>query len=91
MTGSLSASFPKGYAAFYGMKYEITQGQYADFLNTLSSGNAATRWYGSAVPASRYAITNVSGVYMSSLQYVACNFMNWSDVAVYLDWAGLRR
>jgi len=29
-------NFPTGYRAFYAMKYEVTQGQYADFLNTLS-------------------------------------------------------
>jgi hypothetical protein len=34
----LPAAFPKGYAAFYCMKYEITQQQYVDFLNTLSFG-----------------------------------------------------
>lgn len=28
-------NFPVGYRAFYSMKYEVTQGQYADFLNTL--------------------------------------------------------
>jgi len=33
---TLPAAFPKGYAAFYLMKYEITQGQYTDFLNSLT-------------------------------------------------------
>ena len=33
---TLDASFPKGYNAFYCMKYELTQGQYRDFLNTLT-------------------------------------------------------
>lgn len=28
--------FPTGYRSFYVMKYPVTQGQYADFLNTLS-------------------------------------------------------
>lgn len=28
--------FPTGYRSFYVMKYEVTQGQYTDFLNTLS-------------------------------------------------------
>lgn len=28
--------FPTGYRSFYAMKYEVSQGQYADFLNTLS-------------------------------------------------------
>jgi len=36
VTQTLPARFPKGYAAFYCMRHEITQGQYVDFLNTLS-------------------------------------------------------
>lgn len=28
-------NYPVGYKAFYSMKYEVTQGQYTDFLNTL--------------------------------------------------------
>lgn len=35
-SGPVPADFPKGYAAFYLMKYEATQGQYRDFLNTLT-------------------------------------------------------
>jgi formylglycine-generating enzyme required for sulfatase activity len=31
-----SAHYPTGYNAFYLMKYELTQGQYADFLNALT-------------------------------------------------------
>ena len=41
--GMLPKDFPKGYAAFYCMKYEITQGQYRDFLNTLTRAQQATR------------------------------------------------
>jgi len=36
VTRTLPARFPKGYAAFYCMKHEITRGEYAAFLNTLS-------------------------------------------------------
>jgi len=32
---TVPAEFPKGYSAFYTMKYEVTQQQYVDFLNTL--------------------------------------------------------
>jgi formylglycine-generating enzyme required for sulfatase activity len=32
---TLSAIYPKGYAAFYCMKYEISQEQYVEFLNSL--------------------------------------------------------
>jgi len=35
-TRTLPARFPKGCAAFYCMKHEITQGQYVAFLNTVS-------------------------------------------------------
>ena len=34
--GPIPALFPKGYQGFYAMKYEATQGQYRDFLNTLT-------------------------------------------------------
>ncbi len=40
---TLPAEFPKGYAAFYCMKHEITQGQYAEFLNTLTRDQQAAR------------------------------------------------
>ena len=33
---SLPAAFPKGFGAFYCMKYEMSQAQYRDYLNTLT-------------------------------------------------------
>jgi formylglycine-generating enzyme required for sulfatase activity len=33
---NIPSAYPKGYHAFYCMKYEISQEQYADFLNSLS-------------------------------------------------------
>ena len=41
--GPIPAAFPKGYAAFYCMKYEVTQGQYKDFLNALNRDQQAAR------------------------------------------------
>jgi formylglycine-generating enzyme required for sulfatase activity len=38
-----NASWPNGYNAFYCMKYEISQGQYRDFLNTLTRTQQANR------------------------------------------------
>ena len=35
-TASLSTGYPTGFNAFYSMKYEISQQQYVDFLNTLT-------------------------------------------------------
>ncbi len=37
----LPAAYPKGFKAFYCMKYEITQGQYVDFLNSLNYNQQA--------------------------------------------------
>ncbi len=37
--------FPTGYKAFYCMKYELTNQQYADFLNTISRDQQNTRTY----------------------------------------------
>jgi formylglycine-generating enzyme required for sulfatase activity len=42
-SGTLSASYPKGFASFYCMKYEISQGQYRDFLNTLTYSQQLSR------------------------------------------------
>ena len=38
-----NASWPNGYNAFYCMKYEISQGQYRDFLNTLTYNQQTNR------------------------------------------------
>jgi formylglycine-generating enzyme required for sulfatase activity len=42
-TQTLPAGFPKGFNAFYGMKYEISQQGYVDFLNTLTRTQQNTR------------------------------------------------
>jgi len=40
---TVPATFPMGYNSFYSMKYEITQQQYVDFLNTLTYDQQVTR------------------------------------------------
>ena len=41
--GPVPAAFPKGYSAFYCMKYELGQQQYVNFLNTLNRTQQNTR------------------------------------------------
>ena len=88
-SGSTSASFPTGYEAFYVMKYQVTQGQYVDFLNTLTQAQANARKHTGS--DHRYAITGDSvGSYATSLPFVALNYVSWNDGAAFADWAGLR-
>ena len=49
------ATWPNGFGAYYLMKYELSQQQYVDFLNTLTRTQQAARV--SAVTASRFAGT----------------------------------
>ena len=89
---NLAANFPKGYKSFYCMKYEISQGQYVAFLNTLGVNQANTRfpnrnnqnrhriWYTGTPP----------DLYATDKPDRACNWLSWNDVAAYLDWAALR-
>ena len=87
--GPIPAAFPKGYNAFYCMKYEISQAQYTAFLNKLTptqDGNRFPNQNGNY----RHAITGSAGARTTTNPYVACNYLSWADVAAYLDWAALR-
>lgn len=66
-TQSLPAAYPKGYAAAYVMKYEISQGQYVDFLNALHRQQqevrtAATLGGGTTNLTNRYVLSNGSSL-----------------------------
>ena len=58
--GTLSAAYPKGFAAFYCMKYELSQGQYRDFYNTLTYAQQMIRSVGPSIPgdASKPGVLN---------------------------------
>ena len=89
-SGVVSNAFPKGYNAFYCMKYEVTQGQYTDFLNKLSPVQGSNRWSASA-SGYRYTVgTNSVGVFTNAAPDRACNFLSWVDGCAYADWTGLR-
>ena len=87
-TAPSSTSWPNGYNAFYSMKYEISQQQYVDFLNSLTPTQATARYF--ATTASRMAITVASGLYSTTAPNVAATYLSWADIAAYLDWSGLR-
>ena len=87
--GPIPAAYPKGYNAFYMMKYEISQGQYTDFLNFLDPGMAPNRFlnaYGSA----RNTISQNGLLYICDAPDRACNYIDWPYLNTYLKWAALR-
>jgi formylglycine-generating enzyme required for sulfatase activity len=63
--GTSDTNFPTGYNDFYCMKYEITQEQYVDFLNTLTRTQQNTRTEtdisGTSI-TNRYVMSNYSMV-----------------------------
>lgn len=86
--------FPKGFNAFYMMKYELSQGQYAAFINKLTPIQQANRFDNSNSGSSGYTITGQGGgnigPFSASSPDRACGYMNLADLNAYLDWAGLR-
>lgn len=87
-TKTLPTTFPKGYNAFYCMKYEISQQEYVDFLNNLTINQATARFPNQSTL--RHGITVVSSIYSTSRPYLGCNWLLWPDLTAYFDWSGLR-
>ena len=94
--GILEADFPKGTRAFYQMKYELSQQEYCDFLNTLTPTQqkardfTGIREYNRPIADYRNAIINENGLYTTNRPDRPCNFLSWLDGQAYADWAGLR-
>ncbi|MEM7084912.1 MAG: SUMF1/EgtB/PvdO family nonheme iron enzyme [Bacteroidota bacterium] len=91
-SGIIPASFPKGYNAFYMMKYETSQGLYADFLNTISSELAAklTPHKTKEYYEKRGSIKFEANRYVAESRNRPANYITWDDGAALADWAGLR-
>ncbi len=71
--GTLPAEFPNGFSAFYCMKYELSQGQYTDFLNSLTRDQQTLRCsadevgrYMSADPGGSPIVTNRNTIRLSA-------------------------
>ena len=86
--GSIAAAYPKGFNALYCMKYEISQGQYVDFLNALSPDQSAARFPNNN-NNQRNTVTGVWPTFTASAANRACNYLTWADICAYNDWSGL--
>ena len=71
LTGPIPVAFPKGYNAFYIMKYDVSQGQWRDFLNTLTRPQQNTR------AASRTAGAYAMSAAASGTDITTCVTPNW--------------
>ena len=83
-SGTIPAAYPKGFNAFYCMKYECSQQQYADFLNNIDAARAANRNPGT---------NQFTGVHPNLVPVAAeraLGFAAYDDHAAYSDWAALR-
>jgi len=95
--GALSDGFPTGYETFYCMRYEVTRGQFAAFLNTIPSDVFASTSAGDDqhagghfTAAGRYGLSGVRPNLKPAKPYQACNLLSWWDGAKFAAWAGLR-
>ncbi len=96
---TIPASFSKGYGAFYAMKYEITEGQWVEFLNSLPSAEARanrdlTDGNHKNTDSVKYRNTiNCSGTPLScstSRPSRPVSYLTWMDLSAFLDWVALR-
>ena len=95
-------SYPKGYKAFYQMKYELTEGQWVAFFNTLSPEEKMNRDITSSVEGGKGSdavVNRNTVVWDSSSPKLAAEttrpdrpmtYISWPDIAAYADWAALR-
>jgi len=79
----IPAAFPKGFATFYCMKYEITQNQYAHFLNLLTHTQQNNRAISTAGAQGAGALVNTSPTTRNSIEISVPSIGNPAPPAVY--------
>ena len=80
--GPIPANYPKGFAAYWLMKYEASQQQYVDFLNNLDIIRAGNRYLG--------LFTGTHPNLGAPNPERAVNNLSVNDALAFADWAGMR-
>nr|WP_321237622.1 SUMF1/EgtB/PvdO family nonheme iron enzyme [uncultured Psychroserpens sp.] len=96
--GPIPAEFPKGFNAFYCMKYEVSQSQWVSFFNTLTDNQkiendiTGTSGKNSDDEFNRNAVSWIDGATNASTTNpdIPLNYVTNVRTLAYLDWAGLR-
>ena len=95
---TIPAAFPKGYQGFYSMKYEITEGQWVDFVNSLPAASRSKRDLTDNIHKNSDSVQYRNTISCSGSPLTCStirahrglNFLSWMDVSAFLDWAALR-
>jgi formylglycine-generating enzyme required for sulfatase activity len=97
----IPAGYPKGFAAFYVMKRQVSQSEYAAFINALDGGDSQENesygqlvrfaWDGGGTTRGTIEMPYPgSNARVASRPLRANNHMCWADAIAFAAWAGLR-
>jgi formylglycine-generating enzyme required for sulfatase activity len=96
-SGTLGASFAKGFNDFYCMKYEVTESQWLAYFNSLTPNQKANRDLTNASHKNSDLVVdgntiswNGSGTATTTAPDRAVNYISAADANSYMDWTGLR-
>jgi len=96
---NVPAEFPKGFKGFYIMKYEITEGQWVDFINSLPSAYARAshdltdnvhKNTDAVVARNTISCSGTPLICSTQRPHRAVGYLTWMDLAAFLDWFALR-
>ncbi len=99
VSGTIPSDFPKGFGAFYVMKYSVTQQQYVDFLNSLTTTQAESRFRQEFRTAtndteldsrSRNKLSVTDGLYETELPFVPLHRISAREPWAYASWSSMR-
>ncbi|WP_055443009.1 SUMF1/EgtB/PvdO family nonheme iron enzyme [Lacinutrix himadriensis] len=96
--GPIPAAFPKGFNAFYIMKYEVSESQWLGFFNSLSETQKANRDVtgpdgknsDNVVNGNTISWTGGSTNATTTAPDRSIAYLTSGDMSAYLDWSGLR-